>query len=73
MIIDSMIPGQEEGNAELITNLGAGLIARDPQKLEETILHIIKKDGAKWLSLREAAKKNSQKNTALKVAKFVTS
>ena len=73
MIIDSMIPGQEEGNAELITNLGAGLIARDPQKLEETILHIIKKGGAKWLSLREAAKKNSQKNTALKVAKFVTS
>ena len=27
MIIDSIIPGQEEGNAELITNKGSGMVA----------------------------------------------
>jgi processive 1,2-diacylglycerol beta-glucosyltransferase len=73
MIIDSMIPGQEEGNAELITSLGAGLIARDPQKLEETILNLLEKNGANWLSMRKEAKKNNQKNSALRVAELATS
>ena len=73
MIIDSMIPGREEGNAELITSLGAGLIARDPQKLEETILNLLEKNGANWLSMRKEAKKNNQKNSALRVAELATS
>lgn len=72
MIIDSMIPGQEEGNAELIDNLGAGLIATNPQNLERTIHNMLKKNGTKWLSMRKAAKKNSQTNTALKIAEIAT-
>ena len=33
MIIDSMIPGQEEGNAEMITKMGAGIIAFEPKEI----------------------------------------
>ncbi len=72
MIIDSMIPGQEEGNAELIANCGAGLIAINPNNLSSTIQNILKENGAKWLSMRKSAKKNSQIKTAHKVAKIAT-
>ena len=72
MIIDSMIPGQEEGNAELIANYGAGLITTNPENLEVTIQNILKENGAKWLSMRKAAKKNGHVKTAHKVAKIAT-
>ena len=72
MIIDSMIPGQEEGNAELIANYGAGLITTNPENLEVTIQNILKENGAKWLSMRKAAKKNGRVKTAHKVAKIAT-
>ena len=70
MIIDSMIPGQEEGNAELIANFGAGLIATDPQKLQIEIGNILKGNGTKWLTMRKAAKKNKPTRTAHAVAKI---
>lgn len=72
MIIDSMIPGQEEGNAELIANYGAGLITTNPENLDVTIQNILKENGAKWLSMRKAAKKNGHVKTAHKVAKIAT-
>lgn len=72
MIIDSMIPGQEEGNAELIANYGAGLVTTNPENLEVTIQNILKENGAKWLSMRKAAKKNGHVKTAHKVAKIAT-
>ena len=72
MIIDSMIPGQEEGNAELVANYGAGLIATNPKSLDITIRNILKENGAKWLSMRKAAKKNGQIKTAHKVAEIAT-
>ena len=67
-----MIPGQEEGNAELIANYGAGLITTNPENLDVTIQNILKENGAKWLSMRKAAKKNGHVKTAHKVAKIAT-
>ncbi len=72
MIIDSMIPGQEEGNAELIANSGAGLIATNPRNLDTIIRNILKENGSKWLSMRKAAEKNGHRKTAHKVAKIAT-
>ena len=72
MIIDSMIPGQEEGNAELIANCGAGLITINPNNLSSTIQNILKDNCAKWLSMRKSAKKNGQIKTAHKVAEIAT-
>lgn len=72
MIIDSMIPGQEEGNAELIANSGAGLIATNPQNLDPIIRNILKENGSKWLFMRKAAEKNGHRKTAHKVAEIAT-
>ena len=68
MIIDSMIPGQEEGNAEMITKMGAGIIAFEPKKIRSTIEDLLENDGKEWLKFRKICHMKSTPAAALNLA-----
>lgn len=72
MIIDSMIPGQEEGNADFITGLGCGVAAFTPEEINLAILSLIKNDGQKWLKMRHNCFSKGSPQAALNLAKLVT-
>jgi processive 1,2-diacylglycerol beta-glucosyltransferase len=53
MIVNQVIPGQEEGNAELIRQLGIGAIAPNRQAVMETVKAAFAHWGRLWLQWRE--------------------
>ena len=70
MIIDSMIPGQEEGNAEMITKIGAGIVAFEPKKIRSTIEDLLGNNGKEWLKFRKNCHIKSTPEAALNLAKI---
>ena len=68
MIIDSMIPGQEEGNAEMITKMGAGIIAFEPKEIRSTIENLLDNNGKEWLKFRKNCHTKSTPEAALNLA-----
>ena len=70
MIIDSMIPGQEEGNAEMITKIGAGIVAFEPKEIRSTIEDLLGNNGKEWLKFRKNCHIKSTPEAALSLAKI---
>ena len=70
MIIDSMIPGQEEGNAEMITKIGAGIVAFEPKEIRSTIEDLLGNNGKEWLNFRKNCHIKSTPEAALNLAKI---
>ncbi len=70
IIINQIIPGQEEGNALLIQQMGAGAIATNgetPKLVAEALA-----DGALvWQEWRDNLEKKSRPDSALQLARFV--
>ena len=53
MIINQVIPGQEEGNAELIWRCGLGAIAEKNREVAELVENAFAKRAAQWSEWRE--------------------
>ena len=70
MIIDSIIPGQEEGNAELITNKGSGMVALNPKEIRFCVEKLLEDDGKGWLKARKNCLINKHPEAAFNLAKM---
>jgi UDP-N-acetylglucosamine:LPS N-acetylglucosamine transferase len=70
MIINQVIPGQEEGNARLVEALGAGAVVaqRDVAKLVEQAFD---GDARLWQQWRDNLEKVSQPDSALRIAELI--
>ncbi len=64
MLIDAVVPGQEEGNAELLESAGAGRIAVRPGELETALSALFDGGGGGWLSMRAAAIRSGRPGAA---------
>jgi processive 1,2-diacylglycerol beta-glucosyltransferase len=53
MIIDSVVPGQEEGNAELLVRNGCGIIARTPSELSAAVSRLLAPSLTEWRKFRD--------------------
>ena len=53
MIVNQVIPGQEEGNAELIWRFGLGAIAEKNREVAELVENAFAKKAAQWSEWRE--------------------
>ena len=71
MIIDSMIPGQEEGNAEMMTTINSGIIAFTAGEINSAILSLLQNDGKKWLEMRHNCFRKGNPRAALNLANLV--
>jgi UDP-N-acetylglucosamine:LPS N-acetylglucosamine transferase len=71
LIVNRIIPGQEEGNAELVRALGIGDVAESDEAVIELVRNVFKNDGALWWLWKSAISRHSRPEAALRVAEGI--
>ena len=68
-VIDYVVPGQEEGNAEVLTKCGGGIVTHTAQQTADAVASILTNDGAVGRRMRASMAKLSVPDAALRTAK----
>jgi processive 1,2-diacylglycerol beta-glucosyltransferase len=71
MIVNQVIPGQEEGNAQLIEMLGVGAVARRKKEVRELVEEAFAHQGRQWRRWRENLEKVSRPDAAIQIADLI--
>ena len=71
MIVNQVIPGQEEGNAELIWRCGLGAIAEKNKEVAELVENAFAKRAEQWNVWRANLKKVSRPDAARDIAELI--
>ncbi len=71
MIINQVIPGQEEGNAHLIESLGAGAVATGQKDVAVLVQEAFAEQGRLWQDWRNNLQKASRPDSAIRIAELV--
>jgi UDP-N-acetylglucosamine:LPS N-acetylglucosamine transferase len=71
MIVNQVIPGQEEGNAELIWRGGLGAIAEKNKEVAELVENAFARRAAQWNEWRANLEKVSRPNAARDIAELI--
>ena len=71
MIVNQVIPGQEEGNAALIERLDIGAVARNKREAGELVEEAFAHRGRQWLRWRGNLERASQPDAALRIAELI--
>jgi processive 1,2-diacylglycerol beta-glucosyltransferase len=73
MIINHIVSGQEEGNAQLIRETNSGTIARSPREVAAQIEQAFADDARQWREWQTNISRLSRPRAALDVAEFLMS
>ncbi len=68
-VIDYVVPGQEEGNAELLTKIDGGVVTHTPQETASAVGSILLNQGAVGRRMRTSMAKLSVPDAALRTAR----
>jgi len=68
MIVSQIVPGQEEGNYELMRRHNTGALATTPQEISTTLQRAFAGDAALWRHWRQNLKTLAQPNAARNIA-----
>ncbi len=71
MIVNQVIPGQEEGNAELIQKFNLGAVVEKNKEVAEAVELAFEKRAALWSEWRKNLRKISRPDAAMKIAELV--
>ena len=71
MIVNQVIPGQEEGNAELITRFNLGAVVEKNKEVAEAVELAFEKRAALWNEWRRNLKKISRPDAALRIGELI--
>jgi UDP-N-acetylglucosamine:LPS N-acetylglucosamine transferase len=71
MIINQVIPGQEEGNATLIESIGAGVVAAKPGRVVDAVSEAFARKGELWKEWHRNLERVSRPDAALRIAELV--
>lgn len=71
MLIHHLVPGQEEGNLQLLQQLGAGDLAENPKDLTEAVSSMLADNAAKWRRMKIALAAHGCNDGAITAAKFI--
>lgn len=71
MIITQIVPGQEEGNARLIIESGAGALATTPEAIAHSVSQAFASDGKIWREWQAAATNLSRPQAADDIAAYL--
>jgi processive 1,2-diacylglycerol beta-glucosyltransferase len=71
MIINQVIPGQEEGNANLILDWNIGTVADGKKEVASWIERLAEDEGELWTQWRTQMEKVSRPDAALKIAQLI--
>jgi processive 1,2-diacylglycerol beta-glucosyltransferase len=73
MIVNQIVPGQEEGNYQLLRGVGSGAYAETPDEIERALDQAFADGGRLWEQWRDRLRPISHPEAADKVARFVLS
>jgi UDP-N-acetylglucosamine:LPS N-acetylglucosamine transferase len=71
MIVNQVIPGQEEGNARLIEMLGGGVVARNMKEIPQLVEQAFAGGASQWQKWRANLQKASKPDSAARIAELV--
>jgi processive 1,2-diacylglycerol beta-glucosyltransferase len=71
IIINQVIPGQEEGNARLIRRLGVGAVAERGKEVRDLVEEVFARRASKWHLWRDNLERVSQPDAAIRIAELV--
>jgi len=71
MVVSQIVPGQEEGNARLIAESGAGVIAITPEAIAAAVRSAFAGGGETWRRWRDAASQLSRPNASREIAEWI--
>ncbi|MBU6411825.1 MAG: UDP-N-acetylglucosamine--LPS N-acetylglucosamine transferase, partial [Verrucomicrobia bacterium] len=71
MIVNQVIPGQEEGNAQLIEKFNLGAVVEKNKEIAEAVELAFAKRASLWSEWRKNLKKISRPDAALKIAELI--
>ena len=71
IIVNQVIPGQEEGNARLIEHLGVGVVAERNKDAARWVQRVLDNNGALWKRWRQRLEQVSRPDASLRIARLV--
>jgi len=71
MLVNQVIPGQEEGNARLVEELGVGAVAEKNKKVARWVQRALENHGALWTQWRERLEKVARPDASLRIAELI--
>jgi processive 1,2-diacylglycerol beta-glucosyltransferase len=71
MIVNQIVPGQEEGNYELLRRHAAGALATTPVEITRTLQAAFAHDGARWREWRDNLRRLARPDAARDIAAHV--
>lgn len=71
MIVNQVIPGQEEGNSELVETLGLGAVVEKKKEVVEAVREAFAQDSALWKRWRSNLEEISRPDASLRLAELI--
>ena len=71
MLIHHLVPGQEEGNLQLLESIGGGALADTPRLLKGKITSLLANDAGGWREMKRGLANHDRRDGAQVAARFV--
>ncbi len=71
MVVNQVVPGQEEGNWQLLRAHHAGALAQTPHEISQTLHTIFAHDGERWREMRAGLRRIARPTAARDIATHV--
>ena len=71
IIVNQVIPGQEEGNARLVEELGIGVVAEGRKEVARRVREALANGGELWRQWRRRIERASRPDAALRAARLI--
>lgn len=71
VLVNHFVPGQEEGNTELLHRLGGGRFVDTPAELRRTIRVLLSHEGGAWFMMKQRLHQARMKDGAVRIAALV--
>jgi len=71
MIVNQVVPGQEEGNWQLLRSHQAGALAESPHEISQALHAIFAHDGERWRAMRAGLRRIARPTAARDIASHV--
>ncbi|CAB4243121.1 UDP-N-acetylglucosamine:LPS N-acetylglucosamine transferase fused to PHP family phosphoesterase [Methylacidimicrobium sp. AP8] len=71
MVVTQVVPGQEEGNFDLLRRRGAALYAEKPRQILQALEELFADQGRLWKRIRSALGGISRPDASIQIARFV--
>lgn len=71
MLVHHLVPGQEEGNLQLLEAIGSGMLADTPETMRTAVTRLLSDGAASWRSMKIALARHGRATGAISAARRI--